>query len=94
MQAAAFASLNGVGLALVLPCVQSVLADVYAPERRGLAFGLVLTTGAVGKPGLMQFLAMDFGATQNLYGTLSCTFLLNLSQELSLSSAELCVQDK
>ena len=48
-QAAAFASLNGVGLALVLPCVQSVLADVYSPERRGLAFGLVLTTGAVGE---------------------------------------------
>ena len=49
MQAAAFASLNGVGLALVLPCVQSILADVYSPDRRGLAFGLVLTTGAVGE---------------------------------------------
>lgn len=49
LQAAAFASLNGVGLALVLPCVQSILADVYSPQRRGLAFGLVLTTGAVGE---------------------------------------------
>ena len=49
MQAAAFASLNGVGLALVLPCIQSILADVYAPHRRGLAFGLVLTTGALGE---------------------------------------------
>jgi len=94
VQAAAFASLNGVGLALVLPCVQSVLADVYAPERRGLAFGLVLTTGAVGEPCLVQFLVMEYGATQNLYATISCTVPLYVSQELSLSSAEPCVQDK
>jgi MFS family permease len=29
----------GVGLALVVPNAQSLLADVYAPEHRGEAFG-------------------------------------------------------
>ena len=48
VQAAAFAGLNGVGLALVLPCVQSILAEVYPAGRRGLAFGLVMTAGVLG----------------------------------------------
>ena len=48
-QAAAFAGLNGAGLALVLPCVQSILADVYSADRRGLAFGLVMTAGILGE---------------------------------------------
>ena len=48
-QAAAFAGLNGTGLALVLPCVQSILADVYSADRRGLAFGLVMTAGILGE---------------------------------------------
>lgn len=49
MQAAAFAGLNGAGLALVLPCVQSILAEVYSAGRRGLAFGLVMTAGVLGE---------------------------------------------
>ena len=53
MQAAAFAALNGAGLALVLPCVQTVLAEVYSADSRGLAFGLVMTAGILG-----DFMAM------------------------------------
>ena len=49
VQAAAFAGLNGAGLALVLPCVQSILAEVYSAGRRGLAFGLVMTAGVLGE---------------------------------------------
>ena len=49
MQAAAFAGLNGAGLALVLPCVQSILAEVYSADKRGLAFGLVMTAGILGE---------------------------------------------
>lgn len=49
LQAAAFASLNGVGLALVLPCVQSILTEVYSAGRRGLAFGLIMTAGVLGE---------------------------------------------
>lgn len=48
MQAAAFAALNGTGLALVLPSVQSILAEVYSSGSRGLAFGLVMTAGILG----------------------------------------------
>ena len=48
MQAVGFASLNGIGLALVLPCVQSMLADIYSPQTRGRAFGTLLTLAAVG----------------------------------------------
>ncbi len=40
--------MNGIGLALVLPCVQSMLADVYSPQTRGRAFGTLLTLAAVG----------------------------------------------
>lgn len=47
-QAAAFSSLNGIGLALVLSSVQSVLADIYEPEQRGKAFGIMLTAASVG----------------------------------------------
>ena len=36
------------GLALVLPCVQSIISDVYEPEQRGRAFGLLLTIASVG----------------------------------------------
>ncbi|CAL8470603.1 g10145 [Coccomyxa elongata] len=48
-QAATFSSLNGIGLALVLSSVQSVLADIYRPEQRGLAFGIMLTAASVGQ---------------------------------------------
>ena len=49
-QAVGFAALNGIGLALVLPCVQSMLADIYSPQTRGRAFGTLLTLAAVGAP--------------------------------------------
>ncbi len=57
VQAAAFSSLNGIGLALVLSSVQSVLADIYRPEQRGLAFGIMLTAASVGTLQLHLFLA-------------------------------------
>ncbi|CAK0774865.1 hypothetical protein CVIRNUC_004210 [Coccomyxa viridis] len=59
-QAAAFAGLNGVGLALVLPCVQSILAEVYPAGRRGLAFGLMMTAGVLGQT-IFNYIAISFG---------------------------------
>jgi MFS family permease len=41
-------ALNGVGLALVLPCVQSVIAEIYMAKSRGKAFGLIFTISAAG----------------------------------------------
>lgn len=46
-----FAAANGFGLSLVIPCSQSVIADLYTPKFRGRAFGtmqLVSTMGVVG----------------------------------------------
>lgn len=43
-----YAGINGVGLALVIPCCQSMIANSYPAEKRGIAFGLMQTTGYVG----------------------------------------------
>lgn len=45
----AWAAFNGAGLAFVLPCAQSILADYYIPEQRGRAFGFMFTLAALGK---------------------------------------------
>lgn len=43
-----FAGVNGLGLALLVPCCQSMVADLHPAERRGRAFGMMQLTGAVG----------------------------------------------
>ena len=59
-QAAAWTALNGVGLALVMPCVQAILAEVYYARQRGRAFGLLFTISAFGGM-LFNFVAVTFG---------------------------------
>jgi MFS family permease len=44
----AFAGINGMGLALLVPCCQSLIADLFPAEARGRAFGLMQLTGALG----------------------------------------------
>lgn len=44
----AFSAWNGLGLALVIPCVQSLLADMYSSATRGRAFGLLFLTSGLG----------------------------------------------
>lgn len=39
---------NGLGLALVLPNAQSLIADLFASTHRGRAFGMLYLTGALG----------------------------------------------
>ncbi|KAK9843749.1 hypothetical protein WJX81_004878 [Elliptochloris bilobata] len=46
-EAAAWAACTGVGLALVFPASQSLIADLFAPEKRGRAFGALLTVAAL-----------------------------------------------
>ncbi|KAI5079268.1 hypothetical protein GOP47_0004747 [Adiantum capillus-veneris] len=41
-------ALNGVGLAMVIPAIQSLVADAAHPEKRGLAFGWLQFTGNLG----------------------------------------------
>ncbi|CAL8463252.1 g2786 [Coccomyxa elongata] len=65
-QAMSFSAWNGLGLALVIPCVQSLIADVYSSTTRGRAFGLLfLTSGLGGMAG--GFFATSIGS-QRPYG--------------------------
>ena len=48
MQATAWAALSGIGLALVIPCVQAIIAELYSPYERGRAFGFLFTVSALG----------------------------------------------
>lgn len=43
-----FWAFNGLGLALVIPSGQSLIADYYPATARGRAFGMLYLTGAVG----------------------------------------------
>ena len=49
MQATAWAAINGAGLALVLPCCQSLVADYFRPEARGSGFACLFTASAIGE---------------------------------------------
>ena len=41
-------AINGLGLALVIPCVQSLVADYHPSESRGKAFGFMFFTASCG----------------------------------------------
>jgi sugar phosphate permease len=43
-----FTAANGLGLALVIPCAQSIIADYYPADQRGRAFGAMNLTMAAG----------------------------------------------
>jgi MFS family permease len=43
-----FSAANGIGLALVIPCAQSLMADLYPSEQRGRAFGAMQLTMSFG----------------------------------------------
>ena len=47
-QAIVFVALTGMGLALVQPSAQSVIADIFAEHKRGRAFGAIFTVSALG----------------------------------------------
>lgn len=47
-QAMAYAAVNGVGLSLLIPSVQSVIADYYDASSRGRAFGSLFLVSSLG----------------------------------------------
>ena len=49
MQAMVSCAVNGLGLALVIPCVQSLVADYHPSESRGKAFGFMFFTASCGE---------------------------------------------
>lgn len=48
VQAMIWCAINGVGLALVIPCIQSLIADYNPAEKRGSAFGMMFFISAMG----------------------------------------------
>jgi hypothetical protein len=48
VQACCFTTLNGLGLALVIPCAQSLMADYFPADQRGRAFGAMQLTMSFG----------------------------------------------
>ena len=48
LQAAAWCAVNGLGLAMVIPCIQSILAEIWPAKQRGRAFGSLFTFSALG----------------------------------------------
>lgn len=48
-QAMVWCGVNGIGLALVIPCVQSLIADYHPSESRGRAFGFMFFTSSLGE---------------------------------------------
>lgn len=57
-----YAAGSGVGLALVIPCAQSLMADYYPPEQRGRAFGAMQLTMSAGSM-LGSLFATNIAAT-------------------------------
>ena len=49
-----WSAFNGIGLALVIPCVASLIADYHPPESRGQAFGLMAFTSGLGESLFLQ----------------------------------------
>ncbi|KAI7836114.1 hypothetical protein COHA_009993 [Chlorella ohadii] len=62
-QALVSCAVNGFGLALVIPCVSSIIADYNPPDTRGRAFGIMSLTASLG--GMAgAFYATNVGATR------------------------------
>ncbi|GBG80346.1 hypothetical protein CBR_g30715 [Chara braunii] len=62
LEMAVFRGLNGIGLSLVVPSIQSILADSYAEEKRGWGFGLnatLATLGSIAGSSIATFTAQD-----------------------------------
>ncbi|KAK9844419.1 hypothetical protein WJX74_002206 [Apatococcus lobatus] len=86
-QAMISCAFNGLGLALVIPCVQSLVADYHPSEARGQAFGLMGLTSSFG--GLVGgFFATNVGASQPL-GLEGWRFSFHLMAAISLVTAAL-----
>lgn len=89
-QAMLASAVNGVGLALVIPSVQSVVADCTTPDQRGRAFGTMgLTSSLGGMAG--AFLATNAGA-RSFWGMQGWRFAFHVVGLVSLATAAAVAQ--
>ena len=87
-QAIGFAVFNGVGLSLIVPSVQSLIADMYAPSQRGRAFGALYMISSLGSM-MFGFFATSIGGTK--VGALAgWRFAFVVVGAISLGAAALC----
>ena len=78
-------AVNGVGLALVIPAVSSMIADYHPPETRGRAFGMMSLTASLG--GMAgAFYATNVGGTQ-LLGMEGWRFAFHAVAAVSLATS-------
>ncbi|EFN58437.1 hypothetical protein CHLNCDRAFT_140406 [Chlorella variabilis] len=89
-QAMVSCAVNGLGLALVIPCVSSMVADYHPPETRGGAFGMMGFTASLG--GMAgAFYATNVGAT-TLFGIEGWRFAFHLVGGVCLFTAALVLR--
>ena len=87
-QAVGFAVFNGVGLSLIIPSVQSLIADMYAPSQRGRAFGALYMISSLGSMSF-GFFATSIGSSK--VGALAgWRFAFLFVGGISLGAAALC----
>ncbi|KAK9813231.1 hypothetical protein WJX72_011069 [[Myrmecia] bisecta] len=86
-QAMLSCAINGFGLALVIPCVASLIADYHPSESRGRAFGFMNFTSSIGGM-LGGFFATNIGATSPA-GIDGWRFAFHLMAAVSLVTAVL-----
>lgn len=86
-QAMVSCAINGLGLALVIPCVQSLVADYHPSESRGKAFGFMFFTASCG--GMIGgFFATNIGSTMP-FGMDGWRFAFHLMALVSLVTSGL-----
>lgn len=87
-QAVGLAVLNGVGLSLIVPSVQSLIADMYAPHQRGRAFEALYTISSLGSI-MFGFFATSIGGSK--VGALAgWRFAFVVVGVISVGAAALC----
>ena len=87
-QAIGLAIFNGIGLSLIVPSVQSLIADMYAPSQRGRAFGALYMISSLGSM-MFGFFATSIGGTK--VGALAgWRFAFVVVGVISLGAAALC----
>ncbi|KAL4436794.1 hypothetical protein ABPG75_003933 [Micractinium tetrahymenae] len=86
-QAMVSCAVNGFGLALVIPCVSSMIADYHPPETRGNAFGMMSLTASLG--GMAgSFFATNIGGMRPM-GIEGWRFAFHLVAAISVLTAAL-----
>ena len=76
--------LTGIGLAVIVPTAQSLIADYYPPDERGKAFGLLGLTGVIGVIVGTVFATALVTGTKFIFGIDSWRFVFLIWGTLSI----------